>query len=128
MIVDTLQRLNGMIPVGTSVQSNTAFAASSASKGLTPIRQHQASCAHRSRDHTRQPAKNGVTRAVATTEAPTRPAFERSNQLVREGSYESPLVQHQVRTGLKLLSNLTAVFAQSLIDKDDLSTVKLPAY
>lgn len=38
--------------------------------------------------------RSDVSRAVATTEAPARPAS--GDQLVREGSYESPLVQLQV--------------------------------
>lgn len=38
--------------------------------------------------------RSDVSRAVATTEAPARPAS--GDQAVREGSYESPLVQLQV--------------------------------
>lgn len=87
-----------MIPVGTSVQSNKIFSHTSVQPGAVQHTGHvpQSPCSSRKSNCRQQrSAKAGFTRAVATTEAPARPSVDRSNQLVREGTYESPLVQHQ---------------------------------
>jgi hypothetical protein len=111
-----------MIPVGSSVQSNKIFSSTSVQPGAV---QHtaqvpQSPCSSlKSNRRQQRSAKAGLTRAVATTEAPARPSLDRNNQFVREGSYESPLVQHQVGLQSDPCFTVVAVLPHLLTNQPD---------